>query len=221
MNKDLEKKLNEGRQYRFLTKPLSIREKNDDGQDDEKVVEGYATTFNAPYELYSFHDDWDNKDYRILEVVDGKAFDDCDMSDVIFQYNHEGRVFARTRNKTLQVTPDEHGLLVQANLGGTEIGRQLFQEIKDGYTDRMSFGFTIAEQTRDSHEEDNVVTITRTITKIGKLFDVSAVSIPANDATEISARSFVDGVIQELKSERTKAEKREALRLKIKIQSGR
>jgi len=138
---------------------------------------------------------------------------------VIMQYNHEGRVYARTRNKTLDITPDEHGLKVRADLSGTELGKQLFEEIKGGYTDKMSFGFTIEEEKRDSHEEDDVVTITRTITKIGKLYDVSAVSIPANDATEISARSFQEGFIKELESERTKVEKREALRLRIKIRS--
>ena len=215
--KDLEQKISQGREYRNLSVPLCVREKVD-GNDDDYVVEGYATTFNERYLLFEYKG-WDNKLYRVFEVVDSKAFDSCDMGDVIMQYNHEGRVYARTRNKTLDITPDEHGLKVRANLSGTELGKQLFEEIKGGYTDKMSFGFTIEDEKRDSHEEDDVVTITRTITKIGKLYDVSAVSIPANDATEISARSFQDGFIKELESERAKVEKREALRLRIKIRS--
>lgn len=217
-NKDLEQKISQGRVYRNLSVPLCVREKND-GKDEDYVVEGYATTFNEEYLLFEYRNSWDKKLYRFFEVVDSKAFASCDMKDVIMQYNHEGRVYARTRNHTLDITPDEHGLKVRANLSGTELGKQLFEEIKGGYTDKMSFGFTIEEEKRDSHEEDDVVTITRTITKIGKLYDVSAVSIPANDATEISARSFQDGFIKELESERAKVEKREALRLRIKIRS--
>jgi len=217
--KDLEQKISQGREYRNLSVPLNVRKKEDGTDDDEFVVEGYATTFNEKYLLFEYKSNWDKKIYRFFEVVDSKAFNSCDMGDVIMQYNHEGRVYARTRNKTLDITPDEHGLKVRANLSGTELGKQLFEEIKGGYTDKMSFGFTIEEEKRDSHEEDDVVTITRTITKIGKLYDVSAVSIPANDATEISARSFQEGFIKELESERTKVEKREALRLRIKIRS--
>ena len=217
--KDLEQKISQGREYRNLSVPLNVRKKEDGTDDDEYVVEGYATTFNEKYLLFEYKSNWDKKIYRFFEVVDSKAFNSCDMGDVIMQYNHEGRVYARTRNKTLDITPDEHGLKVRADLSGTELGKQLFEEIKGGYTDKMSFGFTIEEEKRDSHEEDDVVTITRTITKIGKLYDVSAVSIPANDATEISARSFQEGFIKELESERTKVEKREALRLRIKIRS--
>lgn len=217
--KDLEQKISQGREYRNLSVPLNVRKKEDGTDDDEYVVEGYATTFNEKYLLFEYKSNWDKKIYRFFEVVDSKAFNSCDMGDVIMQYNHEGRVYARTRNKTLDITPDEHGLKVRADLSGTELGKQLFEEIKGGYTDKMSFGFTIEEEKRDSHEEDDVVTITRTITKIGKLYDVSAVSIPANDATEISARSFQDGFIKELESERAKVEKREALRLRIKIRS--
>jgi hypothetical protein len=111
-------------------------------------------------------------------------------------------VFARVKNGTLELESDEHGLKIRANLGGTEIGRQLFEEIQGGYTNKMSFGFTVADQkrTRSKDAEGNTVVL-RTITKIGKLFDVSAVSLPANDATEISARSIGDGLIAEARKE--------------------
>jgi len=128
------------------------------------------------------------------------------MSDVIMQYDHQGRVFARNSNGTLEINTDDHGLFMSADLSGTEIGRQLFEEIKGGYTNKMSFGFTVDEDKREVTEnrENGTVDVLRTITKIRKLYDVSAVSLPANDGTEISARSYCDGVIAELEAERLK-----------------
>lgn len=126
------------------------------------------------------------------------------MSDVIFQYDHMGRVFARTKNRTLTCSADDAGLKITADLSGTEGGQQLYAEIKGGYTDKMSFGFVVAEDKRESTEdhETGFVTLTRTITKVKKLYDVSAVSLPANDATSISARKLSDGLIEELAAER-------------------
>ena len=174
-------------------------------EDGAKVVEGYATTFNMPYEL------WRDKEMTVNEQVDRNAFAETDMSDVIMQYDHEGRVFARIANGTLEIEPDEHGLKIRANLGGTEIGRQLFEEIEGGYTNKMSFGFTVTgEERRTSKDADGHITVLRTITKIGKLFDVSAVSLPANDATEISARSVGDGLIAEVLKEVQAEEARKA-----------
>lgn len=201
-------KIKEGRQYR---QTMEFRITEDSGTEEEnknQTVEGHACTFNQAYNLY------DSYDYRIDEQIDSRAFDECDMSDVIMQYNHEGRVFARTKNETLEVSIDKNGLFVRADLSGTELGRQLYQEIKDGYTDKMSFGFTVSEDqrtvTRD--RETGKVSVLRTITKIGKLYDVSAVSIPANDGTDISARSYCDGLIAEIKAERLERAKTEKLR---------
>lgn len=203
-------KLDEGRQYRSFE--LSGFERRAEA-DEKKTVEGYATTFNRPYELWSYDG------YTVIEQIDARAFDECDMSDVIMQYDHEGRVFARTSNETLSVNPDSVGLHVRAELGGTEIGRQLYQEIEGGYTTKMSFGFRVAEDKREVTEnhEDNTVTVLRTITKISKLYDVSAVSLPANDATSISARSFGEGVIAEIKEEILARAKRERQKKRIKI----
>lgn len=197
-------KLADGREYRSMV--MEIRAV--DGNEENMIVEGYATTFNQPYLLY------DGRYYKVIEQIAPTAFSECDMSDVIMQYDHEGRVFARTRNGSLSLTVDAVGLKVVADLSGTDIGRQLYQEIKGGYTDKMSFGFVVAEDQRTSvmdHEND-VETVTRTITKIKKLYDVSAVSIPANDMTSISARRFADGVIGEIKAERLERAKK-----KIKI----
>ena len=170
----------------------------------EMIVEGYATTFNQPYRLMG-----DDK-VTVNEQVDREAFRETDMSDVIMQYDHEGRVFARIANGTLQLEQDEHGLKIRANLGGTEIGRQLFEEIDGGYTNKMSFGFTVKEDRKErSKDAEGRVTILRTITKIGKLFDVSAVSLPANDATEISSRTISDGLIAEAQEEIRAEEERQ------------
>lgn len=208
--KSIEEKLSEGRQYRNIDVSGFERRADDSG---ERIVEGYATTFDQPYELYSLDG------YTVMEQVDARAFDGCDMSDVIMQYNHEGRVFARTSNGTLELTPDDTGLRIRARLGGTDLGRDVYEEIEGGYTTKMSFGFRVAEDSREVTEdhETNTVTVLRTITKISKLFDVSAVSLPANDATSISARSYADGVIEELKQERLAAERRERQRTIIKI----
>lgn len=199
-----------GREYRSMT--MEVR--SVEGEENGMIVEGYATTFNQPYLLY------DGRHYKIIEQVAPAAFAGCDMSDVIMQYDHAGRVFARTRNSTLGLAVDSIGLKVTADLSGTDIGRQLYQEIKGGYTDKMSFGFVVAEDQRAStvdHEND-VETVTRTITKIKKLYDVSAVSTPANDMTSISARRFADGVIGEIKAERLeRANKIKKLKLMLEV----
>lgn len=175
-------------------------------EDGRMVVEGYATTFNMPYRLCG------DEKITVNEQIDRGAFAETDMSDVIMQYDHQGRVFARMSNGTLQLSQDDHGLKILADLGGTEIGRQLFEEIRGGYTNKMSFGFTVPEggdvRTR-SKGEDGHITILRTITKIGKLYDVSAVSLPANDATEISSRTISDGLIAEAQEELRAEEERQ------------
>ena len=191
------------REYRNIqVQDLETRSAEDGGM----FVEGYATTFNQPYRLCG------DEQITVNEQIDRGAFAETDMSDVIMQYDHQGRVFARMSNGTLQLSQDEHGLKILADLGGTEIGRQLFEEIRGGYTNKMSFGFTVPEggdvRTR-SKGEDGHITILRTITKIGKLYDVSAVSLPANDATEISSRTISDGLIAEAQEELRAEEERQ------------
>ena len=195
--------------------PLKVKEREyrdftlaPDEVEDKMIVRGYASTFNQPYTLYS------DDTLEIREQIVPEAFRGADMSDVIFQYNHEGRVFARMSNGTLGVSTDDIGLAIVADLGGTEIGRNLFEEIRGGYTTKMSFGFRVNGETWDSHEENGKILELRTITAIEKVYDVSAVSIPANDGTSISVRSLTDGVIEKIKAERLAAfelEKRKTL----------
>lgn len=197
MDKILQK-IDAGREYRRM----EVRAKaEEESPEPSYKVEGYACTFNEPYELLSFDG------YTLREQIDPHAFDECDMSDVIMQFDHQGRVFARQSNGTLELKADDHGLFIVADLGGTEAGKQLYDEIRGGYITKMSFGFTVDEDKREitENKEDSTVDILRTITKNRKLYDVSAVSLPANDGTEISARNWCDGVIAEFEAERLKS----------------
>lgn len=209
----IQQKIDNGRQYRNMI--LEVKDISEATEQSYKV-RGYATTFNEAYRLYSFDD------VDIDEQVDARAFDNTDMSDVIFQYDHAGRVFARTSNNTLSLSLDEHGLLIEADLGGTETGRQLYEEIKGGYTSKMSFGFTVLDDDFvDVTQENGKMTYLRTIKSIGKLYDVSAVSLPANDGTEISARAYCDGVIAKMEAERLLTQEAEERKAKVDALSER
>ena len=189
------------REYRALAAPLSAQAATK-RIDTEYYVEGYATTFDKPYLLYEFEDGT-----KYYERIDAHALDGADISDVIMQYDHEGRVFARQSNKTLILIPDHRGLLIAADLGKTDLARGLYQDIEAGMINKMSWAFTVSEESYDR------ATHTRTILKIKKVYDVSAVSIPANADTEISARSFASRSYEAEKQERLK---RRAAILKIK-----
>ena len=174
--------------------------------DSNYYVEGYAARYE-PYVLYELEDG------PIYERFERGCFDGCDMSDVIFQLNHQGTVFARQSNNSLIVEPDDIGLFTAADLGRTSGARNLYEEISTGMITKMSWGFIVGDYYYDKD--------TRTIvhTRVKKIFDVSAVSIPANQNTEINARSWADGVIDlAARSEAELDERRRRLRLKIKLQ---
>ena len=176
--------------------------------DSSYYVEGYAARYE-PYVLYELEDG------PIYERFERGCFDGCDMSDIIFQLNHQGTVMARMSNGSLIVEPDETGLFTAADLGRTEAARRLYEEISTGMITKMSWGFILGDYRYDAE--------TRTIvhTRVKKIFDVSAVSIPANNNTEINARSWADGVIgQAARSEAELDERRRKLQLKIKLNGG-
>lgn len=167
--------IKEGREYRALQDfSLVPREEGS----EEYRVKGTAVVFDTPTVIAEYDG------IKYCEVIDRHAFDECDLSDVIMNYNHGGKVVARLRNKTLTLDITERGVDIAADLGGTTAGRELYEEINGGYVDKMSFSFTVREAKYDS------VTHTRTITKVKKLYDVSAVDIPAYNDTSIAARSF-------------------------------
>lgn len=182
------------RQYRAM--PVMVRSLGaDDGKrekrfDSEYYVEGYASTFDDPYVLF---EDFDGNEYR--EIIAPTAFADADMTDVIMQFDHSGKVLARMSNGTLIVEPDEHGLFVAADLSRSQAARDLYEEITNGLITRMSWAFMIAA---DEYDRE---TRTTTITRVKKVYDVSAVSLPADPNTEISARNLLNGVIEQSRKE--------------------
>ena len=190
------------REYRMMI-PLTIP--SEKRIESDFYVEGYATTFDKPYLMYEI----DGINY--YEMIDRHALDNADISDVILQYDHEGRVYARISNKTLFLEPNENGLLIYADLSKTANARNLYEDISQGMITKMSWAFTVAE---DSYDRD---TRTRIIKRIKKVYDTSAVSIPANPGTDISARSFYNGVIEREKQELLERRKK-LLKLKLELE---
>ena len=181
------------RQYRVLSEPLKARALGDGGNkrfDTEYYVEGYATTFNDPYVLY---EDFDGNKYT--EIIGPDALHDADMSDVIMQFDHAGKVLARMSNGTLIVEPDEHGLFIAADLSRSQAARDAYEEIQAELVTCMSWAFTVAA---DEYDRE---TKTTTITRVKKVYDVSAVSLPADPNTEISARNLLNGAIEQSRKE--------------------
>jgi len=173
--------------------------------DTEFYTEGYATTFDKPYEI------WEYDGIKYYEQIDRNALKEADMSDVIMQYDHEGKVLARQSNGTLVIEPDDHGLFIAADLSKSQASKEMYEEIKSGLVTRMSWAFTVAEDMYNNQ------TRTRIITKIKKVYDVSAVSIPANGDTDISARSYFDGVI-EMEQQELLKRKRKLLKLLLELE---
>lgn len=192
------------------------------------VVEGYASTFEE-YDLLSF--DTGNGSREIWrEQIAPDAFNDADMTDVVFLRDHQGQVYARTKNNLIAIMPDERGLYTRTDLTKTTGAREMYEDIKAGNYSQMSFAFRVASngETWETIREGNDVIYKRNITRIEKVFDISAVAFPANPTTDIApaTRAAFDGAIEGLRAERLEAERkakdraREMLKLKIKIMEG-
>lgn len=192
------------REYRAIVLPLQTQETNK-RIDTDYYVEGYATTFNEPYLLYEIDG------IKYYEKIDRNALEGADISDVIMQYDHQGKVLARLSNGTLGIEPTEKGLFIYADLSKSQEARELYEEIKNGLVTKMSWAFTVADEEYDKE------TRTRIIKRIKKVYDVSAVSIPANDGTIISARSFINGLIEKEQQELLERRKR---KIKLLIDMG-
>lgn len=159
------------------TKEFRLKEIRAEQEDEKMVVEGYAIVFDEPTNI------------GYIEIISKGALDECDMTDVCMKYNHEDTVLvmARTRNGSLKLNVDEHGLKIHAELIDTNSNRDIFKSIKAGLLDKMSFAFVVGEAVWEISENGGMDT--RTITKIEKLFDVSVVDVPAYEQTEIYARN--------------------------------
>jgi HK97 family phage prohead protease len=194
------------REYRAMSLPLKLAGTGQAKRiETDHYVEGYATTFDTPYLMH----EWDG--VKFYEAVDRNALAGADLSDVIMQYDHEGKVLARLTNKTLGIEADTNGLFIYADLSKSRAAADLYEEISAGLITKMSWGFIVSE---DAYNKE---TRTRTILKIKKVFDVSAVSYPANADTEIAARSWINGAIETERREAL-ARQRQLLLLKIKLE---
>lgn len=192
------------REYRSFAQ---IIERDLDDDNKKYMVEGYASTFE-PYTLWTTEDG-----VEIKEQIEPDAFNETDFSDVVFRVDHEGPVFARTSNDLIDLSVDDHGLKSIIDLSKTEKARGVFEDIEAGMYPQMSFAFTVEREAWDRE------THTRHIEKIGKLYDVSAVSFPANPGTEIgvSLRDRINGEIEAETAERLEAERqRLILQLRLK-----
>lgn len=196
--------LKPGREYRFMagfnTDPKQKR------FDTEYYIEGYAATFQ-PYHYYD-----DSNGNPIYEHFLPEAFKSADMSDVILQFDHAGKVYARLSNQTLIIEIDDHGLFIAADLSKTAGSRELYDEISQGMISRMSWAFMSGDVEYDEK--------TRTIIhkSVKKIFDVSVVSIPANNDTAVYARTLADGVIGQAEAERLSRDQAiRRIQLKLKL----
>lgn len=164
---------------------------------EDMIIEGYAAVFNQETDL-----GW------CKEVIDSKAFEECDMKDCCLNYNHgQSKPVARTRNHTLELLVDAIGLKIRAKIIDTTEGIDLYKSVKEGLIDKMSFAFTVKEDEWD-YETD-----TRRIKNIDKLYDVSIVDIPAYEGTSVFARSKEQYEEEKRKYEKLKLEKKKALAL--------
>lgn len=160
---------------------LTIEKRADSGDESEKmIVEGYAAVYDSETNIAGL----------FTETIERGAFDSANMKDVPLKYNHSDAVpiLARTRNKSLTLTPDDKGLKIRAELLDTTDGRDMFTRIKSGLLDKMSFAFSVNPDGEKWTTDDNGFQ-RRTITKFDRIFDVSVVDTPAYDETEIYARS--------------------------------
>ena len=218
------------REYRMMAQPLAapkvdidIDIKPDEGEkqypnrfNSAKFVEGYATTFEDPYVLWEDPEDG----WKYVEVMHEGCMEGADTSDVVFLCDHEGTVYARNHSGTLFIEPNAHGLFTAVDLSRTFDAGRMYEHIQAGDYYQMSWAFTVAEE--DVEEDVANRTTTFHIRRIKKVFDVSAVSRPADPNTEISARRVIDGAIEKRKlreaqqAERELERKRRELALRAK-----
>ena len=190
------------REYRSFDIDIMKRAK-EEGEEPSYLVEGYASTFET-YDL------WETGDEIVRERIEPDAFNDADMSDVVFLLDHTGRVYARTKNDTVKLSVDDHGLFTQTDLSKTSASRAVYEDIEAGNYSQMSFAFTVSDDRIEETKENDKTVYTRVIERIKKLYDISAVGFPANPTTDIgvATRAAIDGGIERLKAERLIEEQR-------------
>ena len=200
------------REYRSFDIVKRAKEEKDE---ESYIVEGYASTFEE-YQL------WEDEDMILRERIEPTAFDEADMSDVVFLLDHTGRVYARTKNDTIKLSTDEKGLFSRTDLSKTTASRSVYEDIEAGNYSQMSFAFTVeADRFEEKRAEGEKTVYTRIIDRIAKVFDISAVGFPANPTTNIgvATRAAFDGAIEELTAERLAAEELKLNRQRAEIRA--
>lgn len=152
--------------------PAEIR-----ADDDGIKVSGYAAVFNQEADIAGM----------FREVIAPGAFSEAiGRDDVVFLVNHEGLPLARTRSGTLTLREDEKGLYMETSLDPEDPDtKSIVGKMRRGDLDKMSFAFLPEKQEWDDTQEPPL----RTITQVA-LYDVSIVTTPAYDGTEIGLRSL-------------------------------
>jgi HK97 family phage prohead protease len=175
------------------------------------TLEGYAIIFNQETLI-------GNEEHGFMESIDHRALQNAQMKDVPMKYNHMDSflIIARTKNKSLTLSVDNIGLKVQAELVDTQSNQDIYKMVRSGLLDKMSFAFTVEEQSWN--KEGKIPK--RTITKIGRLYDVSVVDTPAYDSTSIYARSL-ESMDVELKAMELEEQKKhvDVMKKKIRIKT--
>ena len=193
--------IKDDREYRNLGN-IEIRQA--EGAEPSFFVEGYASTFE-PYKLLTI----DGVDY--YERIDPQAFENADMSDVVFLRDHEGRVLARTKNGSIELHIDDKGLWTRTDLGLTSAAREMFEDIQSRNYSQMSFSFTVDKDEWSDLDTDHPI---RHIRSIHKIFEVSAVTWPAYEKTSLQARSKAEALestaatLESARAEKAKEERR-------------
>ena len=192
-------------------------------EEENYKVEGYASTFE-PYDLFTFTNELGETEIW-REQIERGAFENADMSDVVFLRDHEGQVYARTKNGLIELTVDDTGLFTRTDLDKTSAAREMYEDIEAGNYTQMSFAFRVKNSIWETFREDAAIVYKRTITEIEKLYDISAVAFPANPTTNISpaTRAAFDGAIESIRAEGLEAERRKQeqaraeLEIKLKL----
>ena len=170
---------------------MGLLEQPTENEESKQLVEGYAAVFNQRALIWE--SEWSG--WKYMEVIDRNAFAGADMTDTVFKYNHGdvAMVLARASNNTLNLSVDDKGLRMSADIIDTTNGKDVYKLIKRGDLNKMSFAFTVKNERMEADKENKIYT--RTITAFDKIYDVAVVDFPAYDGTSIQARSqeyFVD-----------------------------
>jgi HK97 family phage prohead protease len=163
----------------MITKNREYRNFDFDTNEEMKLT-GIPVVFNAETVLYEINE------IQYKEVISRNALDNADLTDVVLNIDHMGKPAAKTKNNTLRLEIRDEGLYMEADLAKNVTGRELYEDVRNGFYDKMSFAFSVEEEYYDKE------TRTRYITKIKKLYDVSCVTHAAYNQTSVSARNFFE-----------------------------